>query len=93
MHLLLFLHVGRYQVVQEEECLGVHGDKYVVLKVSDAAANHLWTFFVVLRRRSLALNVVSFQVHPETWKLEDLLIYELSPPWLHLAFNQALIVR
>jgi hypothetical protein len=56
-HPLLLLHVAADDVMQEEECLGVHRDEDVILELGDEGANHGGAG-VVGCRRSLPLDVI-----------------------------------
>jgi hypothetical protein len=56
-HPLLLLHIAADDVMQEEECLGVHRDEDVILELCDEGADHGGAG-VVGCRRSLALDVI-----------------------------------
>ena len=56
-HPLLLLHVAADDVMQEEECLGVHRDEDVILELGDEGADHGGAG-VVGCRRSLPLDVI-----------------------------------
>ena len=68
--LLLLLDVGGDQVVKKEERLRIHGDKNVIFKIGDKTAVYMRHTRVIHTWRSLALNVVGLQIHPQTRKSE-----------------------
>jgi hypothetical protein len=60
-HPLLLLHVAADDVMQEEECLGVHRDEDVILELGDEGADHGGAG-VVGCRRSLALDMIRLPI-------------------------------
>ena len=72
--LLLLLDVGGNQVVEKEESLGIHRDKDVIFKIRDKTAVHMRHTSVIHTRRSLSLNVIRLEIHPQTRESKDDLI-------------------